>query len=66
LRTDYMGKWWHERVESGEVELKQVPEKVLKYWLPEKGDKRQELVFIGIDLDESEMRAQLDDCLLAH
>jgi uncharacterized protein (DUF736 family) len=28
------------------------------------GDRRQELVFIGIDMDEPALRARLDACLL--
>jgi hypothetical protein len=28
------------------------------------GDRRQELVFIGIDMDEMALRARLDACLL--
>lgn len=34
-------------------------------WHPEVGDCRQELVFIGVDLPEDEMREQLDTCLLS-
>lgn len=33
-------------------------------WDPRFGDRMQELVFIGFDLDEPKMRAQLDACLL--
>ena len=33
-------------------------------WDPEVGDARQELVLIGIDMDEGALRARLDACLL--
>jgi hypothetical protein len=33
-------------------------------WDPQWGDRRQELVFIGIDMDEAAMRRALDAALL--
>jgi hypothetical protein len=33
-------------------------------WHPLYGDRRQELVLIGVDLPEAEVRAELDACLL--
>lgn len=36
-----------------------------KVWDPEVGDCRQELVFIGVDLKEEEVREALDFCLLS-
>lgn len=33
-------------------------------WDPEYGDRRNELVFIGIDLDKEEITKQLDECLV--
>ena len=36
----------------------------MKTWDPQVGDCRQELVFIGIELDEPRIRTALDECLL--
>ena len=38
---------------------------IRKQWHDEVGDRRQELVFIGIGMDEVAMRAKLDACLLS-
>lgn len=37
---------------------------VLPVWDEQFGDRRQELVFIGIDMDAAALRARLDECLL--
>jgi hypothetical protein len=39
---------------------------VRKLWQGEHGDRRQELVFIGIGMDETRLRPALDACLLTN
>ena len=57
------GTWW------GSVDMEEWPEEVQEMsqketWHPEYADRRQELVIIGIDYSESQIRKQLDVCLL--
>lgn len=62
--TARMGRWW------GSIPKNQWPDDdrferfVAQHWDQVWGDRRQELVFIGIDMDEARIRARLDDCLL--
>ncbi|HSP23612.1 MAG TPA: GTP-binding protein [Saliniramus sp.] len=35
-----------------------------RHWSPVWGDRRQEMVFIGIGMDEAALRADLDACLV--
>jgi len=62
LRTDYIGDWWAEMLEAGEANESQIPDIVRRSWHPEHGDRRQELVFIGIDLDREAITRQLQAC----
>jgi len=62
--TSRMGRWW------ASIPKRQWPDDdrferfVAGHWENEWGDRRQELVFIGIDMDEGGIRAGLDSCLL--
>ena len=62
--TDYLAEWWYTKVERGEVDLDEIPEIAKKSWLPVFGDRRQELVFIGIDLDRELIEKTLMDCFV--
>jgi len=64
VRHQAMGLWW------AAIDRSQWPDDpywrdlIEARWNPEFGDRRQELVFIGIDFDEAELRQCLDACLV--
>jgi G3E family GTPase len=64
LRLDYLGLWWHEAVKRGQASLEDLDPRVLQAWQEPYGDRRQELVLIGVDLDETRITRALDACLL--
>lgn len=66
VRHQGIGRWW------SAIPKNQWPdgiefENVLKqYWTDDYGDRRQEIVFIGlsVEMDEAAIRQRLDDCLI--
>lgn len=64
LRADYLSEWWYTLIQRGEGNLDEVPEIVRDSWLPVFGDRRQELVFIGIDLDRAAIENALKCCFV--
>lgn len=62
-RTSGAGKWWAAIPRANWPADPEWKAMITPYWQPVIGDRRQELVFIGIDLDESALREALNACL---
>jgi G3E family GTPase len=50
-------------LERGLINRDEIPESARAYWTEPHGDRRQELVFIGIGFDAAALRAELAACL---
>ncbi len=59
-----LGRWWAAVPKNRWPDDGSFEDFVMKHWDGVWGDRRQELVFIGINLDEAAIRAALDACLL--
>lgn len=58
------GFWWASIPEEEIPDDPEIFENLKKHWLGPWGDRRQEIVLIGRDMDEKKIRASLDKCLL--
>lgn len=59
LRCDHLGKWYHARLQEGSLDSSQIPAQEWRTWDEKVGDRRQEIVFIGIDIDREEIERTL-------
>ena len=59
-----MGRWWAAVPKNRWPDDGSFEQHVLRHWDPVWGDRRQELVFIGIGMDEAAIRRALDACLV--
>jgi G3E family GTPase len=66
VRNQGIGRWWA-AIPKNQWPVGEEFEEVLRnYWTPDYGDRRQEIVFIGLkgEMDETEIRNRLDECLV--
>lgn len=62
-REEWLSYWWAALIENGKVALDERPPLLRALWQEPHGDRRQELVFIGIGYDEAALRRELEDCM---
>lgn len=64
VRTQGLGRWWCAVPRTRWPDDGDWIARVEAQWDPVFGDRRQEIVFIGTDMDEAAIRARLDGCLV--
>ncbi len=64
MRHGFAGRWWRFVPKSQWPQDEESVAAIMGSWQLSTGDCRQELVFIGQNIDFSQMRAELDACLL--
>ena len=60
---EFLNYWWAAMIAAGRVAAEARPATILSLWQEPHGDRRQEIVFIGVNLDEAAVRRDLDACL---
>jgi G3E family GTPase len=63
-RASRAGFWWASAPPSDWPDDAEATAAIREQWAEPFGDRRQELVLIGMGMDEAELRADLDSCLL--
>ncbi|WP_431080671.1 zinc metallochaperone GTPase ZigA [Pseudomonas thivervalensis] len=64
MRHGFAGRWWRFVPKNQWPQDEESTATIMKNWLAATGDCRQELVFIGQDIDFAQLTAELDACLL--
>ncbi len=64
VKHEAMGIWWSSIPQSRWPQDPGWRQHIESQWDPAYGDRRQEIVFIGAEMDEAEIRRQLDACLM--
>jgi G3E family GTPase len=63
VRHQRMGRWWASVPDERWPDSKEFRDYLERIWDPNSGDRRQEIVFIGIGMDAAAITARLDACL---
>ena len=63
-QTRPLGRWWATVPKTRWPDSPEWRDRVLSIWDPVFADRRQELVFIGVDLPKAAISASLDACLV--
>lgn len=64
MRHGFAGRWWRFVPKNQWPQDEENTAAIMKNWRAATGDCRQELVFIGQDIDFAQLTAELDACLL--
>lgn len=66
VRHQGVGRWLAGVPEENWQQNEDIDQVLKEYWNDDYGDRRQQIVFIGLanDMDEANIRQQLDDCLI--
>ena len=64
MRHGFAGRWWRFVPKDQWPEDNESVQAIMRNWLAEVGDCRQELVFIGQNIDFAQLTAELEACLL--
>lgn len=65
MRHGFAGRWWRFVPRQQWPQDQESTAAILNNWTPASGDCRQELVFIGQNIDFTQLAAELDACLLS-
>lgn len=64
MRHGFAGRWWRFVPKDQWPQDQENTRAIMENWTPSVGDCRQELVFIGQNIDFARLSAELDECLL--
>ena len=65
MRYGFAGRWWRFVPQEQWPQDPESTQAILRHWTQESGDCRQELVFIGQNIDFTQLSTELDACLLS-